>query len=183
MSKLASYSRTTIRTTRWRCAWTSRVRRSATSAASSRVSIGSNSKGPGTGPLTPTATRAFAVGGIEGKAGGATTVCSSTSPMDDSTTTSYRRTAQAERGPSGSTRLDDHGQPPKALYAPRAAKRLVSERLGLCKGMICDGEVTEGEVAALKRWLAGHPDAARLYPGKTVAERLLRILCGWRHHS
>lgn len=41
--------------------------------------------------------------------------------------------------------------------------------------MICDGEVTEGEVAALKRWLAGHPDAARLYPGKTVAERLLRI--------
>lgn len=96
-------------------------------------------------------------------------------PMDDSTTTSYRRTAQAERGPSGSTRLDDHGQPPKALYAPRAAKRLVSERLGLCKGMICDGEVTEGEVAALKRWLAGHPDAARLYPGKTVAERLLRI--------
>src|SRR3989442_11547696 len=28
--------------------------------------------------------------------------------------------------------LDDHGQPPKALYAPRVAKRLVSELLGLC---------------------------------------------------
>jgi len=71
--------------------------------------------------------------------------------------------------------LDDHGQPPKALYAQRVAKRLVSELLGLCKGMVCDGEISEGELAALKRWLAGHPDAAVLYPGKTVAERLLRI--------
>ena len=41
--------------------------------------------------------------------------------------------------------------------------------------MVCDGEISEGELAALKRWLAGHPDAAVLYPGKTVAERLLRI--------
>src|SRR2546428_2926008 len=71
--------------------------------------------------------------------------------------------------------LDDHGQPPKALYGPRVAKRLVSELLGLCKGMICDGEISEGELASLKRWLAGHPDAAVLYPWKTVAERLLRI--------
>jgi len=71
--------------------------------------------------------------------------------------------------------LDDHGQPPKALYGSRVAKRLVSELLGLCKGMVCDGEISEGELAGLKRWLAGHPDAAVLYPGKTVADRLLRI--------
>ena len=71
--------------------------------------------------------------------------------------------------------VDDHGQPPKPLYGPRVAKRLVSELLGLCKGMVCDGEISEGELAALKRWLAGHPDAAVLYPGKTVAQRLLRI--------
>lgn len=71
--------------------------------------------------------------------------------------------------------LDDDAQPSKALYGPRVAKRLVSELLGLCKGMVCDGEISEGELTALKRWLAGHPDAAVLYPGKTVAERLLRI--------
>jgi NAD-dependent DNA ligase len=71
--------------------------------------------------------------------------------------------------------LDDDGQPSKALYGPRVAKRLVSELLGLCKGMVCDGEISEGELAALKRWLVGHPDAAVTYPGKTVAERLLRI--------
>src|SRR5262249_33544424 len=41
---------------------------------------------------------------------------------------------------------DDHGQPPKALYGPRVAKRLVSELLGLCKGMVCDGEISEGEL-------------------------------------
>src|SRR3989442_12164008 len=71
--------------------------------------------------------------------------------------------------------LDNDGQPSKPLYGPRVAKRLVSELLGLCKGMVCDGEISEGELAALKRWLVGHPDAAVFYPGKIVAERLLRI--------
>jgi len=71
--------------------------------------------------------------------------------------------------------LGEDGQPSKALYGPRVAKRLVSELLGLCKGMVCDGEISEGELAALKRWLGGHPDAAVFYPGKTVAERVLRI--------
>src|SRR5262245_21483756 len=47
--------------------------------------------------------------------------------------------------PSGTrSSLDDHGQPAKALYGPRVAKRLVSELLGLCKGMVCDGEISEG---------------------------------------
>jgi BRCA1 C Terminus (BRCT) domain len=77
--------------------------------------------------------------------------------------------------PSHATASLDHGQPPKALYGPRVSKRLVSELLGLCKGIICDGQTSERELSALKRWLAGHPDAAVLYPGKTVAERLLRI--------
>lgn len=70
---------------------------------------------------------------------------------------------------------DADGQPPQALYVPRVAKRLVSELLGLCKGMVCDGNISEGELTGLKRWLGGHPDATLTYPGKTVAERLLRI--------
>ncbi len=41
--------------------------------------------------------------------------------------------------------------------------------------MICDGKISEGESDALQRWLAGHGDAARLYPGNIVAERLRRI--------
>lgn len=71
--------------------------------------------------------------------------------------------------------LDDDGQPSKVMYGPRVAKRLVSELLGLCKGMVCDGKISDGELAGLKRWLVGHPDATVLYPGKPVAERLLRI--------
>jgi NAD-dependent DNA ligase len=55
------------------------------------------------------------------------------------------------------------------------AKRLVSELVGVCKGMICDGEVTEGETLTLKRWLAGHPDATIRYPSSVLAERLTRI--------
>lgn len=92
-------------------------------------------------------------------------------PIDDSNATRYIRTAEDVF----STRLDDLGQPPKALYGPRVARRLVSELLGVCKGMICDGEVTDAELLALKRWLASHEDATRLYPGNTLAKRLLDI--------
>ena len=70
---------------------------------------------------------------------------------------------------------DDDGQPPRAFYADRVARRLTAELLGLCKGVICDGSVTDDEAAGLKRWLAGHPDALHEYPGGILAERLLRI--------
>lgn len=71
--------------------------------------------------------------------------------------------------------LDEDGQPDRALFASRVAKRLVSELLGLCKGMVCDGEISDSELEALKRWLAGHPDAAVQYPGRVLADRLIRV--------
>ena len=55
---------------------------------------------------------------------------------------------------------NDDGQPPVTFYRDRVAFRLTSELLGFCKGVICDGSVTEIEANGLKRWLAGHPDAA-----------------------
>jgi len=79
--------------------------------------------------------------------------------------------------------LDADGQPPRPYFAARVGERLVSELLGLCKGMICDGQVTEGEAHALKRWLAGHPDAIIEYPGKVLAERLSRIFLDGRVDS
>jgi NAD-dependent DNA ligase len=71
--------------------------------------------------------------------------------------------------------LDDDGQPAPALYLERVHRRLISELLGVCKGIICDGQVTEGEAMALRRWVAGHPDVLIGYPGKVLAERLVRI--------
>jgi len=71
--------------------------------------------------------------------------------------------------------LDEDGQPSPALYFERVQRRLISELLGVCKGIVCDGEVTPGEALSLKRWIAGHPDVSVGYPGNVLAERLLRI--------
>lgn len=74
-----------------------------------------------------------------------------------------------------SRELDDDGQPRTLYFRDRRSERLVSELLGLCKGMICDGEVSDGEALALKRWVAGNQDVMIGYPGQVLAERLVRI--------
>lgn len=71
--------------------------------------------------------------------------------------------------------LDDDGQPPITYFRDRRAERQVSELLGLCKGMICDGNVSDGEALSLKRWLAANPDVLIGYPGQVLAERLVSI--------
>lgn len=73
------------------------------------------------------------------------------------------------------TPLDEDGQPSRPLFADRVADRLVAELLGVCKGLIADGVVTEGEAAGLRRWLQGNPDALIGYPGKVLADRIVRI--------
>ena len=71
--------------------------------------------------------------------------------------------------------LDADGQPPPQFYRARVGERLVHELLGLCKGIIVDGVVTDGEAAGLRRWILGHPDVAIGYPGGVLADRLQRI--------
>lgn len=71
--------------------------------------------------------------------------------------------------------VDADGQPPRRYFAERVADRLVTELLGLCKGMVADGIVTEGEAMGLKRWLQGHPDATMGYPGNVLVDRIHRI--------
>jgi NAD-dependent DNA ligase len=71
--------------------------------------------------------------------------------------------------------LDPDGQPPVQFYAARVAQRAVSELLGLCKGMVCDGEVTSGEAEALVRWMVANPFVTEAFPGNVLSQRLLRI--------
>lgn len=75
----------------------------------------------------------------------------------------------------GEVPLNEDGQPPRRFHRARVADRLVAELLGLCKGVVCDGVVTEGEAAGLRRWLAGHPEAALGYPGNVLLDRFARI--------
>lgn len=76
--------------------------------------------------------------------------------------------------------LYEDGQPDPRLWARRAHERVVAELLGVCKGIILDGAVTEGEAVGLKDWIASHPDAASEYPGGVLAKRLDRIFADGR---
>jgi hypothetical protein len=72
--------------------------------------------------------------------------------------------------------VDEHGTPIRGIYAPRVHGRLMAEMLGLVKGMICDGVLTDGESVALHQWLVSHPDAAVHFPGNVLSERVQAML-------
>jgi NAD-dependent DNA ligase len=72
--------------------------------------------------------------------------------------------------------VDENGQPAKALYFTRLLDRQITEMLGLVKGIICDGAVTDAEIVALKQWLKANPDVTATYPGDQLARRMLKIM-------
>lgn len=71
--------------------------------------------------------------------------------------------------------IDENGTPFPRLYAKRTHDRVVAELLGVVKGMICDGVLTDGEAVALKQWLYSHPDIAVTFPGNVLADRVLAV--------
>lgn len=73
------------------------------------------------------------------------------------------------------TWLDPHGQPDPQFNAMRRAERDVCELLGLVKGVLADGVVSEEEADALYRWLAAFPDAVAMWPGDVIARRVRKI--------
>ncbi len=74
------------------------------------------------------------------------------------------------------TPLDEHGQPVnRGFNAWSIYRRSIDEMLGLCKGVILDGHVTDSEAVALDEWLAAHPEVARTWPGNILAQRLRTI--------
>jgi len=58
--------------------------------------------------------------------------------------------------------------------AVNRARRL--ELLGVVKGMLCDGVVSDAEAKALQQWLCVHPDAPEHWTIRAVNERVHRTL-------
>lgn len=76
--------------------------------------------------------------------------------------------------------LDPHGQPDPLFNFPRRVERDVAEMLGLAKGVLVDGVVTEDEARFLYDWTAAHPDVVGGWPGKVLARRLRQVFRdGW----
>lgn len=74
------------------------------------------------------------------------------------------------------TPLDEHGQPHPAFSYARVLQRATDELLGLCKGLVVDGQLSDTEVVALHEWLAANPDVAAEWPGSIIAKRMREIL-------
>jgi len=77
--------------------------------------------------------------------------------------------------------LDPHGQPFNLRFnRARRAERDLSEMLGLAKGVLADGLVTEAEAELLRNWALHHPDATEQWPVNILKERLDRIFADGR---
>jgi hypothetical protein len=78
--------------------------------------------------------------------------------------------------PPRRTLLDPHGQPFNVRFnRARRAERDLSEMLGLAKGVLADGAVTEAEAGLVHTWVTKHPDATEQWPVNILRERLERI--------
>jgi DNA polymerase III subunit epsilon len=84
------------------------------------------------------------------------------------------------RGRKKKVLVDEHGQPPATFTAALRSDRSTSELIGLAKGVIADGVVTEPEFGLLVSWLEANPEAAACYPGNVLSGRIERILADGR---
>ena len=55
-------------------------------------------------------------------------------------------------------------------------ERWVNETIGLCRGILADGTISEKEARALEQWLTACP-CTHLYPLNVIGEKLEAILC------
>jgi hypothetical protein len=84
--------------------------------------------------------------------------------------------ASRQRAPA-SRAIGPDGQPVNRRFnAKHRADREVHELLGLVKGVIADGVVTDSEVVALGEWMQGHKEATMTWPVDVLSSRLRRIL-------
>lgn len=79
--------------------------------------------------------------------------------------------------PRRSVPLDDNGQPLSAsLSWSRVADRQVDEIIGLCKGVLADGQVNQSEAEFLFNWLQTNQHAADKWPAKVLYPRIRSML-------
>lgn len=71
--------------------------------------------------------------------------------------------------------FDDHGQPPPGLNLRERQNRAVAELLGLIRGILVDGVVSEGEAVALRRWCEANPHVASEWPVPVLRRRIENI--------
>ena len=78
---------------------------------------------------------------------------------------------------SVSTPLDRDSQPRNRRFnTARLNDRKVDELLGICKGIECDGVVTQGEAEFLKEWMVANREIADRWPTNMLFSRIMEML-------
>lgn len=58
--------------------------------------------------------------------------------------------------------------------------RAADQLLGICSGIVADGEINHRELAFLSTWLAEHREVCEIFPGKQIARRLAEVMADGR---
>lgn len=67
----------------------------------------------------------------------------------------------------------DSAQPVlNVISAARRAERNIDELIGICKGVIADGEVSQSEAEFILKWMESNQDAASVWPANVLYERI-----------
>ena len=72
--------------------------------------------------------------------------------------------------------LDAHGQPNPAYNHLARHSRDISEMIGIVRGILYDGVVSEHEIRGLRDWAGRRPEVVSQWPGSILYERLCSIL-------
>lgn len=75
------------------------------------------------------------------------------------------------------TYLDDDGQPIiQGFNAYSNIRKATEHLLGICQGLIGDGQLTPQEVIFLNTWLANHQDNLAEWPGNIIVARVREVM-------
>ncbi|MBD2770542.1 BRCT domain-containing protein [Hymenobacter sp. BT664] len=77
--------------------------------------------------------------------------------------------------PTHSTLRDAHGQPVRLFQRANNAAKAVDQLVGICTGILADGEVNENEAVFFAEWVRKHAPAEPVWPFTDILQRLERI--------
>ena len=77
---------------------------------------------------------------------------------------------------NGEVNLDPNAQPPGQINLKYRRGREMDELIGICRGVLADGVVTDQEILYLKSWLLRNQEIIPVWPARELAARLVRIL-------
>jgi NAD-dependent DNA ligase len=74
-----------------------------------------------------------------------------------------------------STERDLHGQPSVLFNRARNGAKAVDQLVGICTGILADGEVNENEAAFFAQWVRTHAPDEPIWPFTDILKRIERI--------